>query len=79
MYNTARNRNLQPDREGLLINGENYWPGKLKHCSSSHMKWVILYSDKPTIRTFVIETMAMETAAKPKCIFHMHFPKSFET
>ena len=38
MYNTSRNENYQPVREGVLINDENYWPVKLKHRSTGHTK-----------------------------------------
>ena len=31
MYNTSHNKRHQPHRGGVLINGENYWPVKLKH------------------------------------------------
>ena len=40
MYNTSRNENYQPVRGGVEINGENYWPVKLKHRSTGHTKWV---------------------------------------
>ena len=43
MYTTSRNENHQPG--GVLINGENCWPVKLKHQSTGHIKWVNLHSD----------------------------------
>ena len=38
MYNTSRNKDYQPVRGGVLINDENYWPVKLKHRSTGHIK-----------------------------------------
>ena len=64
MYNTSRNENYQPDRGGVLINDENYWPVKLKHRSTGHTKWVNLHSDEPTVQSIVKETM--ENAKKSK-------------
>ena len=64
MYNTSRNKNYQPDRGGVLINDENYWPVKLKHRSTGHTKWVNLHSDEPTVQSIVKETM--ENAKKSK-------------
>ena len=55
----------QPVRGGVLINDENYWPVKLKHRSTGHIKWVNLHSDDPTVQSIVKETMAMENAARP--------------
>ena len=65
MYNTSRNKSYQPQRGGVLINDENYWPVKLKHRSTGHIKWVNLHSDDPTAQSIVKETMAMENAARP--------------
>ena len=65
MYNTSRNKSYQPQRGGVLINDENYWPVKLKHRSTGHIKWVNLHSDDPTVQSIVKETMAMENAARP--------------
>ena len=31
MYNTSYNKSYQPVGGGVEINGENYWPTKLKH------------------------------------------------
>ena len=50
MYNTSRNENHQPPRGGVLINDENYWPVKLKHRSSDHIKWVNLHSDESAVQ-----------------------------
>ena len=47
MFNTSRNERQQPVRRGVLINDENYWPVKLKHRGSGHIKWVNLHSDEP--------------------------------
>ena len=63
MYNTSRNKSYQPQRGGVLINDENYWPVKLKHRSTGHIKWVNLHSDDPTVQSIVKETM--EHAARP--------------
>ena len=60
MYTTSRNERHKPVRGGVLINGENYWPVKLKHRSTGHTKWVNLHSDDPTVQSIVKETMAME-------------------
>ena len=38
MYNTSRNKSDQPQRGGVLINGENCWPVKLRHWCTSHTK-----------------------------------------
>ena len=38
MYTTSRNKIHQPVRGGVLINDENYWPVKLKHRGSGHIK-----------------------------------------
>ena len=47
----------QPVRGGVLINDESYWPVKLKHRGSGHIKWVSLHSDEPTVQSTVKETM----------------------
>ena len=60
MYTTSHNERHKPVRGGVLINGENYWPVKLKHHSTGHIKWVNLHSDDPTVRAFVKETMEMQ-------------------
>ena len=64
MYNTSRNKSYQPERGGVLINDENYWPVKLKHRSTGHIKWVNLHSDDPTVQSIVKETM--ENTTEPK-------------
>ena len=64
MYNTSRNKSYQPERGGVLINGENYWPVKLKHRCTGHTKWVNLHSDDPTVQSIVNETM--ENTTEPK-------------
>ena len=64
MYNTSRNKDYQPDRGGVLINDENYWPVKLKHRSTGHTKWVNLHSDDPTVQSIVKETMENTTGPK---------------
>ena len=64
IYNTSRNKSYQPDRGGVLINDENYWPVKLKHRSTGHIKWVNLHSDDPTVQSIVKETM--ENTTEPK-------------
>ena len=38
MYTTSRNERHKPVRGGVLINDENYWPVKLKHRSTSHIR-----------------------------------------
>ena len=62
---THRVIKVQPQRGGVLINDENYWPVKLKHRSTGHIKWMNLHSDDPTVQSIVKETMAMENAARP--------------
>ena len=57
MYNTSCNTSYQPDCGGVEINGENYWPVKLKHKSTGHTKWLNLHSDEPTVQSIVKETM----------------------
>ena len=37
-YNASCNTSYQPVRGGVEINGENYWPVKLKHRSTGHTK-----------------------------------------
>ena len=66
MYNTSRNERHQPVRGGALINDENYWPVKLKHRGSSHIKWVNVHSDEPTVQSIVKETMENATKSKIK-------------
>ena len=44
MYNTSRNERHQPVRGGVLINGENYWPVKLKYRSTG-LPWKTLQLD----------------------------------
>ena len=56
-YTTSHNKSYQPVRGNVLINGENYWPVKLKHRSTGHTKWVNLHSDEPTVQSIVKETM----------------------
>ena len=55
MYNTSCNTSHQPVR-AVEINGENYWPVKLKHRSTGHTKWLNLHSDEPTVQCIVKET-----------------------
>ena len=64
MYNTSCNTSYQPVRGGVEINGENYWPVKLKHWSTGHTKWLNLHSDEPTVQSIVKETM--ENTTEPK-------------
>ena len=64
MYNTSHNEIIQPVRGGVLINDENYWPVKLKHRGSGHIKWVNLHSDEPTVRSIVKETTENATKSK---------------
>ena len=64
MYNTSRNEDHQPVRGGVLINDENYWPVKLKHRSTGHIKWVNLHSDEPTVQSIVKENK--ENTTEPK-------------
>ena len=64
MYNTSRNENHQLVRGGVLINDKNYWPVKLKHRSSGHIKWVNLHSDESTVQSVIKETM--ENTTEPK-------------
>ena len=64
MHNTSRNKSYQPQRGGVLINGENYLPVKLKHRCTGHTKWVNLHSDDPTVQSIVKETM--ENTTEPK-------------
>ena len=59
MYTTSRNR-VNPNRPGVDINGERYWPVKTKHKCADRTKWVNLHEDEPTVRGYVKETMAME-------------------
>ena len=63
MYNTSRNERHQPARGGVLINDENYWPVKLKHHGSGHVKWVNLHSDEPTVQSIVKETIEKRNRA----------------
>ena len=60
---TSRNE-ANPNRPGVDINGERYWPVKVKHRSTGHTKWANLHKDEPTVRTFVLETIALENATK---------------
>ena len=64
MYTTSCNV-VNPNRPGVDINEERYWPVKIMHKSAGRTKWVNLHEDEPTVRTFVKETMAMENAARP--------------
>ena len=57
MYNTSLNERHQPVRGGVLINDENYWPVKLKHRGSDHIKCVNLHSNEPTVQSIIKETM----------------------
>ena len=66
MYTTSRNERHKPVRGSVLINGENYWPVKLKHRSTGHIKWVNLHSDDPTVQSVVKETITMKTTSLPK-------------
>ena len=63
-YTTSRNKSYQPVRGNVLLNGENYWPVKLKHRSTGHTKWVNLHSDEPTVQSIVKETMRNTTEPK---------------
>ena len=62
MYTTSRN-GVNPNRLGVEINGERYWPVKIKHKPAGRTKWVNLHEGEPTVRAFVKETM--ENAARP--------------
>ena len=64
MYNTSCNTSYQPVRGGVEINGENYWPVKLKHRSTGHTKWSNLHSDEPAVQSIVKETMRNTTEPK---------------
>ena len=64
MYNTSCNKSYQPVHGGVEINGENYWPVKLKHRFTGHTKWLNLRSDEPTVQSIVKETM--ENTTEPK-------------
>ena len=55
MYKSSRN-NFDPSHPGVYINGENYWPVKIRHPSTGRMKWVNLHEDEPTVRAFVKDT-----------------------
>ena len=57
MYSISCNASYQPVRGGVEINGENYWPVKLKHRSTGHTIWLNLHSDEPTVQSIVKETM----------------------
>ena len=64
MYNTWCNTSYQPVPGGVEINGENYWPVKLKHRSTGHTKWLNLHSNEPTVQSIVNETMENTTELK---------------
>ena len=64
MYTTSHN-GVNPNRPGVDINGERYWPVKIKRKSTGRTKWVNLHEDEPTVRAFVKKTMAIENAARP--------------
>ena len=51
MYRSSRN-NFDPSNPGVYINGENYWPVKIRHPSTVRMKWMNLREDEPTVRAF---------------------------
>ena len=52
MYTTYHNR-VNSNRPGVDINGERYWPVKIKHKSAGRTKWVNLHEDEPTVLAFV--------------------------
>ena len=54
---------VNPSRPDVDINGERYWPVKIKRKSTGRTKWANLHEDEPTVRSFVKE--AMENAARP--------------
>ena len=56
MYTNSRNR-VNPSRSGVEIHDERFWPVKLKHRSTGHIKWVHLHEDEPTVQSIVKETM----------------------
>ena len=62
MYTTSRN-SVNPNRPGVDVNGERYWPVKIKHKSAGRTRWVNLHEDEPTVRAFVKEAMAMENSS----------------
>ena len=55
MYKTSRN-SCDPKHPGVFIDGENYWPVKIRHQSTGRMMWIHLHEDEPTVRAFVEET-----------------------
>ena len=64
MYKSSRN-SFDPSHLGVYINGENYWPVKIRHPSTGRMDWVHLHEDDPTVRAFVKQNMAIEDTTKP--------------
>jgi hypothetical protein len=65
MYKSSRNC-FDPSHSGVYINGENYWPVKIRHQSTGRMKMVNLHEDEATIRAFVKKIMVIEDTTKPK-------------
>jgi hypothetical protein len=55
MYRSSRG-NFDPSHPGVYINGENYWPVKIRHPSTGRMKWMNLREDESTVRAFVKDT-----------------------
>ena len=55
MYRSSRS-NFDPSHPGVYINGENYWPVKIRHPSTGRMKWMNLRENEPTVRAFVKDT-----------------------
>jgi hypothetical protein len=55
MYRWSRN-NFDPSHPGVYINGENYWPVKIRYPSTGRIKWMNLREDENTVRAFVKDT-----------------------
>ena len=63
MYTTSRN-GVNPRRPVVDINGERYWPVKVKHKSAGRSKWVNLHEDEPTVRAFCQRSHRKRSKAK---------------
>ena len=57
MYKTSRN-SYDSSHPGVYVDGEQYWPVKIKHQSTGSSKWIRLHENEPTVRAFVEESIA---------------------
>ena len=62
MYKTSCNSH-DPTHPGVYIDGENFWPVKIKNRSTGSCKWIHLHEDETTVRSFTEKCIDSEFIA----------------